>query len=454
MIDRVPPQDMVAEQAVLGSMLVGRDAVSQAVDALVETDFYSAQHQYLFRVIRGLHRRDVPIDLVMVQGALQDGGHLEEAGGLPYLLRLQDEGLPAMQEHYIGRVLEQSQRRELMAMAADVARRAGAEDPMTMCEEVAKTLGRIQRTAGDGFEQIGDVLGRVIDEIDEQMKSDHHTWGIPSEIRRLDELISGWTPSSYTVIGARPRIGKTAFAWQQAVQAAEAGGKVLFFSLEMAANALGRRMLSSRLEIELSQVMGARFERSRMENVVEMSAAASDWKLWICERADLTIGELRAQARRMATIQRGLDLIVVDYLQLLKAGYRCSSRNEEIGEVSRGLKALAQELRVPVIVLSQLNRECEREKRWPRLSDLRDSGSVEQDADLVLFIVWPIWMREWAGTTPEAQREARGKRVLYVAKQRNGDTGKIEVSWSGAYQRFAALEASREGPASWWIDEA
>jgi replicative DNA helicase len=450
----IPPHDQEAEAAVLGTMLLEHRALAEVCDILKPSDFYSEQNQRLYEVMRRLHEERTPCDLVTVQGALSDQGWLHDVGGAPYLLRLHESAeTAAMAGHYAQRVMMKSQQRQLLKLGTILVGKAGSEDPIKLCEQIMREAARIQQGTSDEFVPLSSVLSELIDELERQFDSDKHTWGVPTNIPELDRLISGWTPATYTVLASRPRIGKTALMWQQATQAAEAGHKVAVFSLEMSGPALGRRWLSTKLEIELSQVMAARFARERMEDVVEVSGKAAKWKLWVCERSDLTISQLRAQARRLARLNDGLDIVAVDYLQLLRADGRCASRNEEIGEVSRGLKALAQELRCSLLVLSQLSRDCEREKRWPRLSDLRDSGTIEQDADLVVFLVYPVWDRRWYGTTPEQQREAKGKRIIYVAKQRNGDTGRFEVSWSGAYQRFAGLEERREGDAPYWMSD-
>ena len=454
LLERIPPQSLEAEQAVLGAMMVEREAILRVADVLHSDDFYSPQHQKLYSAIADLFAESKPVDIVTVQARLQDRDELEACGGTPYLIELQEAApTAAAVEHYGAIVREKALLRALIRAGGEIqeiARDAGDED-------VQAVIGRCQRllaldSGGNGvWQRWRDVMGETITELQAQLDSDRHTLGVPSGIGSLDAILSGWQRGVYYIVAARPSIGKTAFALAQTMDAATQGQRVAFFSLEMTAQAMARRHLARELSIDLQVLTNARFERNRLEEIVRVSARTQDWHCYICQRSDLRIGQLRAEARHLARRIGALDLIVVDYLQLLSPDMRGRNRNDELSGISAGLKALAMELDCSVMVLSQLNRDSEKERRMPRLSDLRDSGSIEQDADVVLLMSWPYWLPQYV----EAGKPNKKLRRLDVAKQRNGPVGWFDVSWEGAYQRFAELERDRDeaGGKEYWQRE-
>ena len=453
LLERVPPQSLEAEQAVLGAMLMERDAIAQVVDVLEPEDFYSPQHQALYRVMVDMFNDSEPVDLVTVQTRLQNRGQLEEAGGTSYLLALQESAPTAASiSHYAAIVKDKATLRALIRAGREIqelAQGAGDEDVQLLVVQAQKALQAVDGRADmEEFQRWRDVLGQTIEELGKQMEDERHTLGISSGIQRLDSTISGWQRGMYYLVAARPSVGKTAFALAQCGQAASLGVKVAMFSLEMTAQAMARRHLARSLEIDLSALTSARFGRDRMDDIVRVSAETQDWHFYICQRSDLRIGRLRAEARQLARRVGGLDFIAVDYIQLIAPDTRGRSRNDEITEVSAGLKAMCLELNCSLVALSQLSRDSEKERRLPRLSDLRDSGSLEQDADVVIFLSWPTWLADFQSDG----RPNKNLRRVDVAKQRNGPARWFDVAWSGAYQRFADLERDRDDT-PWWTEE-
>lgn len=444
---RAPPSDLAAEQATLGAMLLEREAILEVRDILKPEDFYSPQHQTLYRRMLDLFATDQAVDVVTLQGALQDHGELVEVGGTPYLAALQDSGVTAaMIGRYSGVVRRKSQQRQIIVLAQRWRQEAYGADPEELCYAISREVYGISSSGAEGFEPLSEVLGTVLEQLERQVASEQHVLGIPTGLAKLDETISGWAKGTYNVIAARPGMGKTALALQQCIHAAGIGRSVALFSLEMSNPALGRRYIAHSIEVELRRVMTARFSRDRWDDIVEVCAKTAEWKFWLCKRADLRVAELRTQARRLAKKRGGLDLVVVDYLQLVGAEAH-GSRNEIMTEVSHGVKALAIELDCAVLALSQLSRAGEQANREPKLSDLRDSGTIEQDADLVLFIDYPRWDKLFMGGETRPR-----KRRFDIAKHRNGPVGRFDVAWTEEFQRFAALDTQHEEQPYWAQD--
>ena len=453
LLERIPPQALDAEQAVLGAMILERAAIVAVVDSLAPADFYSPQHGLLYAAIVDLYGENRPVDLVTVLERLRDRDQLESVGGETYLLELQTGGTTAvLAEQYAALVKDKATLRALIRAGGEIqaiGQEAADQDVRLVVAQAQKLLQAVDGRADmEGFLRWRDVLGQTISELETQLDAERHTLGISSGIRRLDDTISGWQRGTYYLVAARPSVGKTAFALAQCGQAASVGSRVAMFSLEMTAQAMARRHLARSLEIDLAALTNARFDRDRMDDVVRVSAQTQDWQLYVCQRSDLRIGQLRAEARQLARKIGGLDFIAVDYIQLIAPDARGRSRNDEITEISGGLKAMCLELDCSVVALSQLSRDSEKERRLPRLSDLRDSGSLEQDADVVIFLSWPTWLTDFQ----IEGRPNKNLRRVDVAKQRNGPARWFDVSWSGAYQRFADLERDRDGE-QWWTND-
>ncbi len=446
LLERVPPQSLEAEHATLGSMLVEREAISAVAGVLCAADFYRPQHGALYQAMIDMFNASEAVDIVTLQARLQDREQLERVGGTNYLIELQESApTAAAVGHYARIVKDKATLRNLIRAGGEIARAAqaaGDEDVQSVVATAQRMLAEVDKGAGgmEGFLPWSEVLKSTYNEFEVQMKAEKRTIGIPTGLSALDRTISGWQPGTYYVIAARPSIGKTAFALAESTEAAARGQRVAMFSLEMTAGAMVRRHWARRLELDLTRINNATVSQEDVDGLARVCNEGYKWPLYVCERSDLRIGQLRAQARHLAQKIGGLDLVVVDYLQLLGPDTRGRSRNDELTEVSAGLKAMCLELDCAVMALSQLSRDCEKERRVPRLSDLRDSGSIEQDGDVVIFLSWPIWLPEFQ----ENGRPNKGLRRVDVAKQRNGQARWFDVAWAGPFQRFADLERNRE----------
>ncbi len=449
LLDRVQPQNLEAEQAVLGAMLMEWDAIDRVQDLLRPEDFYAPQHQVIYRALTGLHAKARPVDTITVEAALRDAGKLEAAGGRSYLIALQEPApTAAAVAAYAQTVQEKARLRELIQLSATIQERAygggrfeQASDPDAICSFAAERLLAISRRKPGDFVLFRDAAAAAYDQLEEASERGDGLLGIDTGLANLNALLPGWPKGDYTLLAARPSVGKSAFALQQACEAAAAGNKIAYFSLEMNASSLIHRYLARAMGVELSLVRRARFGGD-WAPVARAIAAAYDWQFWLCCRSDLTVSQLRADIRSLGARVGGLDMIVVDYLGLVRPDVtRGQNRDGEIRQISAGLKAIAQESGAAMLALSQLNRKCDDERRWPMLSDLRDSGNLEQDADNVLFLHKPR-RKDFAKSFGEAEiaRALPITRGLFLAKQRNGATGKIWAHWHADYQRFAAVD--------------
>lgn len=424
-LSQLPPQDLQAEQAVLGAMLLEVEAIDRAATILEPADFYSPQNGRLFEVMLRMRREKTPVDLVTLGSTL--GEELDELGGAEYLSVLHEvASTAAAVEHYARLVLEPARRRVLMALGTELRQRAQAgDDVQGLCAEVQERVYRLGARREDAFEPVGEVVGRVIEQMDEQRASERHVLGISSGLPDVDTYLSGWCPSTYYVIGGMSSVGKTALLLQCAFAAAERGTGVAFFSLEMSSDNLVRRLLATRGRRDLAVVMRAMLDEAGWEAMIRASAEIYKAKLWLCERGDMDVHALRSQVTRLAA-QHGIGLVVVDYLQLLSR----KEEVEELTEASHGLRAMANELRLPVLVASQLSRADAR--RRPQLSSLRGSGSIENDADTVAFLWDP------AGASDDEEGPL-AEREFIIRKQRQGPLGTVHLHWDGAQQRFACM---------------
>lgn len=432
-----PPINVEAEQAVLGAMMLEQRNIAAVAPMLRDTDFYADGHRVLFSAILRLYQAQEPADLVTLSARLGPGG-LRQVGGESYLVELQSAASFAV-AHHARLVRGKAVQRELIRFAQQLQADAQtwqpeAEGALDLCGEAQRRLYEIGARRAEAWQPFGEALTRTMYQMEEQRNSERHVWGLPSQLYDLDDLISGWTPSTYYILASRPSVGKSAFALQQSIQLAEAGKRVAYFSLEMSAEGLARRAFAHMIRRALRDVLHARLEVTEWEGLMSVCARAADWKFWLCERSGLTLVEIANLARRLAATD-GLDFLVVDYLGLIRAEARHRSEHERMTEISAAMQALAKELKVPLLALHQLNRDCEREGRLPRKSDLRESGSLEQDADVIILLHRAYDIRT------EAQDTAR---LVIVDKQRNGPTGAAKMLWTGAYQRFASLERREE----------
>jgi replicative DNA helicase len=433
---KLPPQNLEAERSVLGSMLIDNEAIHRVVELLSTDAFYREAHRKIFSAIMDLYQRNEPSDLVTLTTELKSKGQLNDVGGAVYLSSLVDEvPTSANVASYARIVREKALRRLLIEGATEIAER-GYQEEGNVDEFVDKAeriiLEVAQRRIKQGFASIKEIVKDSFKAIEQLYERKELITGLPTGYKELDRITCGFQRSDLIVIAGRPSMGKTALALNIAEHAAvEAGQKVAIFSLEMSKEQLVQRLLCSRAEVDASKLRGGFLSESDWPKLTRAAGLLSEAPIFIDDSPALNALEVRAKARRLMR-EHGLDLIVVDYLQLMRGIGRVESREREISEISRSLKALAKELHVPVLALSQLNRGVEaRQDKRPQLSDLRESGAIEQDADVITFIYRDEMYNK---DSPDA-----GKAELIVGKQRNGPTGKVILAFRGHFTRFDDL---------------
>jgi replicative DNA helicase len=443
-IDRLPPQNLDSEQAVLGSILIDRDAIVEVADFLHPEDFYRQAHGRIFEAMLGLFEHREPIDVVTVAEALERDGQLETVGGASYLSTLGNDTPTAVHVTQYGRIVERKAVLRRLISAAGKIAAIGYEDGPDIQESIDRSEAELfavsQRRSGESFSALRTLLHDAYDRLDYLHAHRGEIVGIPSGFHDLDTLTTGFQASDLIIVAARPSVGKTSLALNIAEHAAVREGKTVgVFSLEMSKEQLIQRLLSSVANIDSQRMRSGFLEEMDFARIAPAMQSLSDAPMFIDDTPSISTMELRTKARRLQA-ERGLDLLIVDYLQLMQAtsNSRDSNRVQEVSEISRGLKSLARELKVPVIALSQLSRQPEmRESREPRLSDLRESGAIEQDADLVLF----LWRER---DKPGEEESADGEVVnLRLAKHRNGPTGEVKLWFRKSQTRFVSYAAER-----------
>lgn len=433
---KVPPQNLEAEQAILGGMLIDNEAICRAVELVGPDDFYREAHRKIYSSILGFFERNEPADLVTVADALKMSGELENVGGASYLAALVD-GVPTSANiaSYARIVREKSVLRQLINGATDIVSRGYEEQGNVdeFLDGAEKIIFEIaQRRVKGGFASVRDIVRDSFKAIETLYEKKALVTGVPTGYRDLDRITSGLQGSDLIIIAGRPSMGKTALALNIVEHAAvESQVPCAVFSLEMSKEQLVQRMLCSRAEVDASKLRGGFLSESDWPKLTRAAGVLSEAPIFIDDSPALTVLEIRAKARRLQR-ERGLSLVVVDYLQLMRGVGRAESREREISEISRSLKALAKELNVPVLALSQLNRGVEsRTDKRPQLADLRESGAIEQDADVITFIYRD---EMYNPSSPDA-----GKAEVIVGKQRNGPTGRVMLSFRKNITRFDDL---------------
>lgn len=435
-----PPHSVEAEQAILGGLMLDNQGWDKIGHKLSEADFYRTEHRLLFRCIANLVTKNQPFDVVTVSDWLKSSNQSENAGGEAYLFELANN-TPSVANvaAYADIVREKSVQRQLIAISgeiADAAYQPGEREVSDLLDFAETRVFAIaEQTATDGGpEAMRSIVVRAVERIDELFHKGDAITGLPTGLTDLDELTSGLQPSDLVIVAGRPSMGKTSLVMNIAEHAAlEVQKPVLVFSMEMPADSLAMRMMSSLGRIDQHRIRTGKLnddDWSRVTSTVHMLSEAS---IFVDDTPSLSPAELRARARRLVKEQGPLGLIVIDYLQLMKVpGFSADNRAAEISEISRSLKALAKELNVPVIALSQLNRSLEqRQDKRPVMSDLRESGAIEQDADLICFIYRDEVYNE---DSPD-----KGSAEIIIAKQRNGPIGKVRVAFLGQFTRFEDL---------------
>jgi replicative DNA helicase len=433
-LEKPLPNNLDAERSVLGAILLDNNALNAAIENLRPEDFFLDQHRRVFTQMISLGENQQAIDLVTLTEELHRKGDLEASGGAPYLASLAD-GMPRVSnvEHYARIVKEKALLRNLIHATHNIQQRAfegedGADTILDNAESSIFALAEDRVKAG--LVPIKEIVRDNFERLERIAKEGKSITGISTGYGEMDKLLSGFQSSELIILAARPSQGKTALALNLAENIAIRGGEpVAIFSLEMSKESLLQRMVASVGQVDAHRFRTGHLSRDDWRNMTEALGTISSAPLWIDDAGSISVLEIGAKARRLMR-DKGLKLLVVDYLQLITARGRFSSRQEEVSSISRGLKGLAKELKIPVLVLSQLTRAPEREERGPQLSDLRESGAIEQDADVVMFIYRPNWGK--MDLSPEERDQAE----VIVSKQRNGPTDKIKFVFKSRQTRF------------------
>jgi len=450
LLDKVPPHNLEAEMSVLGAMMLSPEATGLCLQILDADCFYRAEHRTLFRCLVDLYDRNEPVDLVTMKEALSQRGDLEEVGGEDYLVTLAD-AVPtiANAEYYAKVVKEKSLLRGLIGAAAEIIRDAHTpgdpvDDVLDRCEQ--RIFEVVERKIVGQATDVRSILAQVMQKI--ELVGGSGITGLETGFMDLDDKTRGLQAGEFIVLAARPSVGKSALALNIAEHiAVDMRRPVAFFSLEMSKEELALRLISSRAEVDGQALRKGRVPTEKARYIAQdVLDVLKDAPLYIDDTPALRVIDLRAKARRLLA-HHHVELIIVDYLQLMSSP-GAESRQVEVAGISRGLKALARELGVPVLAVAQLRRESEEHKR-PRLSDLRESGAIEQDADVVLLLHREA-MRHTPGTKEHEQ--ARGTAELIIAKQRNGPTDTLRLTWQRRYTRFRTW-SPREAPAAAEVEQ-
>jgi len=446
---KVPPHSVEAEQAVLGGLMLDNNAWDHVADKLTESDFYRLDHRVVFRVMADLVLRSKPLDIITVSEALENSRELEMAGGISYLGALaKNTPTSANIAAYAEIVRERSILRRLIEVGGEIIESSfdpSGRSASTLLDNAQQKVFAIadQGSHGNtGPENIAEVLTRTVDRIDTLFHAKSPITGVSSGFNDFDKMTTGLQPSDLIIVAGRPSMGKTTFAMNIAEHAVMKNeGAVLIFSMEMPAESLAMRMLASMGRIEQQRIRTGQLEDEDWPRLTSAISMISSKKLLIDDSGALSPFEVRARARRTARAYGGLGLIVIDYLQLMQVPGHNEHRAAEISEISRSLKSLARELNVPVVVLSQLNRGLEqRPEKRPVMSDLRESGAIEQDADLIVFI--------YRDEVYNKDSHDKGTAEIIIGKQRNGPIGTVRLTFLGQYSRFenySAEHRSMEG---------
>ena len=437
-LGKIPPHDIDAEQAVLGSMLTDKDAVAEAIETLKEEDFYRDDNKAIFEAVLNLYSKSEPVDIITLKDELESMGKFEQVGGFEYLANLPDKvPTTANVQKYIKIVEEKSLLRNLIKTANEIidlgySSTEDVEDIMDKAER--KIFDIMQRKSQKGYTPIKDVLVESFTKLEELYNRKQHITGVPTGFVELDYKTAGLHGSELILVAARPAMGKTAFALNIAANAALRGNvPVAIFSLEMSKDQLVNRILCGEAMVDSNKVRTGKLEEDDWVKLAGAIGPLSEAEIYIDDTPGISIMEIRTKCRKLK-MEKNIGLVVIDYLQLVQgSNKRSGSREQEISEISRSLKILAKEINVPVIALSQLSRAVEqRPDHRPMLSDLRESGAIEQDADIVMFLYRDDYYNK--------ESEKKDIAEVIIAKQRGGSTGTVELLWMGNYTKFVNLE--------------
>ena len=445
--DRQPPFSPEAEAAVLGGMLIDGEAAARVIDFIDDSMFYREAHRRLFRSMARLFERGAVIDPVTVSEELSKGGEIENAGGLDYIASLLDAVPTAANIEYHARIVkDKALLRGLIDAAQTIVRdvydpgEREVEEILDQAEQ--RVFGVSQARGRDGFVWIKEVLWPTFEHIERLQENPDGVSGLATGFRELDRMTTGLQPGDLAVVAGRPSMGKTSWALNVAqFVAIERERPVAVFSLEMSKEQLVQRFLCAEARVDAQRLRRGRLEANEYQQLARAAGHLNAAPIWIDDSPTGNVLEMKAKARRLKA-EADLGLVVVDYMQLMSGSIRKESRVQEVSEISRGLKSLARELELPMIALSQLSRAPEqRPDKRPQLSDLRESGSIEQDADLVMFLYRPEY---YHGPADKDGNSLEGKAELIVSKQRNGPTGSIDLYFHKTYTRFDSVARGPE----------
>ncbi|WP_373600144.1 replicative DNA helicase [Paraclostridium bifermentans] len=433
-VGRIPPHSVESEQSILGSILLDKDAIITVTETIQPEDFYKEAHKIIYECMMKLNNKSEPIDLITLTEELKKQGHLEDVGGISYITSLSTI-VPTTSnvKYYADIVKEKSVLRKLIKVSNDILN-LGYDSSIKVEDILEKAEKQIfdisQEKSSEDFKSINSVLMDAYDMIEKLYTNKEDITGITTGFEDLNNKTNGLQRTDLILIAARPAMGKTAFSLNLVQNAALKGdASVAVFSLEMSKEQLVQRMLAAQSHVELKKIKNGSLDENDWPRIIDAMSVLSNANIYIDDTPGIKIGELRSKCRKLK-IEKGLDLILIDYLQLMEGDGGNESRQQEISKISRSLKIIAKELNCPVIALSQLSRAPEqRADHRPMLSDLRESGAIEQDADIVMFLYRDEYYH------PDSERKNIGE--IIIAKNRHGETGSVELVWLGEIQKFA-----------------
>lgn len=457
MTDNLPPQNIEAEQAVLGAIFLNTDALADAMEYVEADDFYRRAHQILFQAMVDLNNDGEAIDVLTVQNYLTTNNQLDDVGGVAYIAELATSVPTAANAGYYAKIVEEkSMLRRLISTATNIITQAnnGDDDVPSLLDSAERQIMDVsERRNRSGFREIKDVLNETLSDIDRLSQQSEDITGLPTGYREFDKMTAGLQPDNLIILAARPAVGKTAFALNIAQNVATSTDtSVAIFSLEMSAESLVNRMLCAEGSINANHLRTGQLDEGEWQNLIVAMGALSNTSIFIDDTPGIKMAEIRAKCRRLAKEKGNLGLVVIDYLQLIE-GSNKESRQQEVSEISRQLKKLAKELSVPILALSQLSRGVEqRQDKRPVLSDIRESGSIEQDADIVAFLYRDDYYErgesksEENGDDQDSLNQDVGEVELIIEKNRAGARGTIKLLFIKSYNKFSNISYAQEPP--------
>ncbi|WP_274356017.1 replicative DNA helicase [Ligilactobacillus salivarius] len=457
MTDNLPPQNIEAEQAVLGAIFLNTDALADAMEYVEADDFYRRAHQILFQAMIDLNNDGEAIDVLTVQNYLTTNNQLDDVGGVAYIAELATSVPTAANAGYYAKIVEEkSMLRRLISTATNIITQANNGDdnvPSLLDSAERQIMDVSERRNRSGFREIKDVLNETLSDIDRLSQQSEDITGLPTGYREFDKMTAGLQPDNLIILAARPAVGKTAFALNIAQNVATSTDtSVAIFSLEMSAESLVNRMLCAEGSINANHLRTGQLDEGEWQNLIVAMGALSNTSIFIDDTPGIKMAEIRAKCRRLAKEKGNLGLVVIDYLQLIE-GSNKESRQQEVSEISRQLKKLAKELSVPILALSQLSRGVEqRQDKRPVLSDIRESGSIEQDADIVAFLYRDDYYERGESKSEDDEDDQDslnqdvGEVELIIEKNRAGARGTVKLLFIKSYNKFSNISYAQEPP--------